>query len=145
MGWNYLSLSILQRRSRWSFGMETLKKCRWYFKFNNNMDVYIYPLPFSWLWNIAQICFAQDVLCYLWQTLQTANITELPKKYGHIHKDEHWDVVLYARLKNRRIKPWQYPSVRPRFRTLFQHASRYQFEIWYVHSVGGTTCQVWVS
>ena len=35
------------------------------------------------------------------------------------------------------------PSVRV-FRTCFQHALRYQFETWYLHSVGGTTCRVWV-
>ena len=36
------------------------------------------------------------------------------------------------------------PSVRV-FRTFFQRALRYQFETWYMHSVGGTTCRVWVS
>ena len=30
-------------------------------------------------------------------------------------------------------------------RLFFQHALRYQFETWYMHSVGGTTCRVWVS
>ena len=40
------------------------------------------------------------------------------------------------------------PSVRPSvriFRTFLQHALRYQFETWYMHSVGGTTCRVWVA
>ena len=36
------------------------------------------------------------------------------------------------------------PSVRV-FRTFFQRALRYQFETWYMHTVGGTTCRVWVS
>ena len=36
------------------------------------------------------------------------------------------------------------PSVRI-FRTFLQHALRYQFETWYIHSVGGTTCEVWVA
>ena len=36
------------------------------------------------------------------------------------------------------------PSVRV-FRTFFQHALRYQFETWYMHWVGDTTCRVWVS
>ena len=36
------------------------------------------------------------------------------------------------------------PSVRV-FRTFFQNALRYQFETWYIHSVGGTTCWVWVA
>ena len=31
------------------------------------------------------------------------------------------------------------------FRTFLQHALRYQFETWYIHSVGGTTCRVWVA
>ena len=65
------------------------------------------------------------------------------------------DPFLYARLKNGRIMPWQCPcrgnvrpSVRPSvrvFRTFLQHALRYQFETWYIHSVGGTTCRVWVA
>ena len=44
------------------------------------------------------------------------------------------------------------PSVRPSvhlsllvFWTFFQHALRYQFETWYIHSVGGTTCRVLVA
>ena len=40
------------------------------------------------------------------------------------------------------------PSVRPSvrvFRTFLQHALRYQFETWYINSVGGTTCRVWVA
>ena len=32
------------------------------------------------------------------------------------------------------------PSVRPSFPDFFQRALRYQFETWYMHSVGGTTC-----
>ena len=44
--------------------------------------------------------------------------------------------------KTGRIMPWQCPSVRPSvhvFRTFLQHALRYQFETWYIHSVGGTS------
>ena len=55
------------------------------------------------------------------------------------------NLFLYARLKNGRIMLWQCPSVRPSvrvFRTFFQGALRYQFETWYMHSVGGTTCRV---
>ena len=63
---------------------------------------------------------------------------------------------LYARLNNGRIMPWQYPpvcppvrpSVRPSvrvFRTFLQHAMTYQFDTWYIHSVGSTTCRVWVA
>ena len=66
------------------------------------------------------------------------------------------EYFLYARLKNGRIMLWQCPSVCPSvrpsirpsvrvFRTFFQRALRYQFETWYMHSVGGTTCRVWVS
>ena len=73
----------------------------------------------------------------------------------------NWSLdFLYARLKNGRIMPWQCPSVRLSvcpsvrpivrpsvrvFRTFLQHALRYQFETWYIHSVGGTTCRVWVA
>ena len=53
--------------------------------------------------------------------------------------------VLYARLKNGRFMQWQWTSVRPSFPGFFQHAFRYQFETWVIHSVGGTTYQVWVS
>ena len=58
---------------------------------------------------------------------------------------------LYARLKNgtyyavaMSVCPSVSPSV-PVFRTFLQHALRYQFETWYMHSVGGTTCRVWVA
>ena len=40
------------------------------------------------------------------------------------------------------VRPSVRPSVRV-FRTFLQHALRYQFETWYIHSVGGTTCRVW--
>ena len=42
------------------------------------------------------------------------------------------------------VRPSVRPSVRV-FRTFFQHALRYQFETWYIHLVGGTTCRVWVA
>ena len=66
---------------------------------------------------------------------------------------------LYARLKNGAyyavamsvrpsvrlsVRPSVHPSVRV-FRTFLQHALRYQFETWYIHLVGGTTCRVWVA
>ena len=54
---------------------------------------------------------------------------------------------LYARLKNGTyyaVAMYVRPSVRV-FRTFLQHALRYQFETWYIHSVGGTTCRVWVA
>ena len=62
---------------------------------------------------------------------------------------------LYARLKNgtyyavaMSVRPSVRLSVRPSvrvFRTFLQHALRYQFETWYMHSVGGMTCRVWVA
>ena len=72
----------------------------------------------------------------------------------------HWIICLqhfYTPVwKTGHIMPWQCPSVllsvcpsvRPSvcvFRTFLQHALRYQFETWYIHSVGGTTCRVWVA
>ena len=42
------------------------------------------------------------------------------------------------------VCPFVRPSVRV-FRTLLQHSLRYQFETWYIHSVGDTTCRVWVA
>ena len=41
------------------------------------------------------------------------------------------------------VRPSVRPSVRV-FRTFLQHALRYQFETWYIHPVGGTTCRIWV-
>ena len=46
------------------------------------------------------------------------------------------------------VRPSVCPSVCPSvrvFRTFLQHTLRYQFETWYIHSVGGTTCRVWVA
>ena len=46
------------------------------------------------------------------------------------------------------VRPSVCTSVRPSvrvFRTFLQHALRYQFETWHIHSVGGTTCRVWVA
>ena len=62
-------------------------------------------------------------------------------------------IIFYTPVwKTGRIMPWQCPSVCPSvrpsvrvFRTFLQHALRYQFETWYIHSVGGTTCRVWVA
>ena len=42
------------------------------------------------------------------------------------------------------VRPSVRLSVRV-FRTFLQHALRYQFETWYIDSVGGTTCRVWVA
>ena len=44
---------------------------------------------------------------------------------------------------------WQCPSICLSiclsFQTFLPYALRYQFETWYIHSVGDMTCQVWVS
>ena len=64
---------------------------------------------------------------------------------------ENHPLLLYARLKNGTyyaVAKSVHLSVRPSvrvFRTFLQHALRYQFETWYIHSVGGTTCRVWVA
>ena len=59
-----------------------------------------------------------------------------------------WSPFLYARLKNgayyavvMSVRLSVRPSVRV-FRTFLQHALRYQFETWYIHLLGGTTCRV---
>ena len=52
----------------------------------------------------------------------------------------------YAVAKS--VRPSVRLSVRPSvrvFRTFLQHALRYQFETWYIHLVGGTTCRVRVA
>ena len=43
------------------------------------------------------------------------------------------------------IRPSVLLSFRPSFRTSYQYDLRYQFQTWNIHSVGGTTCRVWVS
>ena len=57
-------------------------------------------------------------------------------------------ILLYAQLKNgtyyavaMSVRPSVRPSVRV-FRTFLQNTLRYQFETWYIHSVGGMTCRV---
>ena len=73
-------------------------------------------------------------------------VSQILSKEDIIHSSSY--PFLYARLKNGRIMPWQCPSVRSSVRvfwTFLQHALRYQFETWYIHSVGDMTCQVWVS
>ena len=56
-------------------------------------------------------------------------------------KRTYYAMAMPVRLS---VRPSVRPSVRV-FRTFFQRALRYQFETWYMHSVGGTTCRVWVS
>ena len=69
------------------------------------------------------------------------------------------DSIFICPLEKRTLRPfekWTYyavamsvrPSVRPSiwvFWTFFQHALKYQFVKLGKHSVGGTTCRVWVS
>ena len=91
----------------------------------------------------------------------------LPSLFHPVHQELRFLQVLwsslysflYARLKNGTyyavvmsvhlsVRPSVHPSIRPSvlvFRTFLQHAMRYQFETWYIHSVGGTTCRVWVA
>ena len=84
-------------------------------------------------------------------------ITEHKHPFGL--NNPKFQCFLYARLKNGTyyavamsvrpsvrlsVRPSVRPSVRV-FRTFLQHALRYQFETWYMHSVGGTTCRVWVA
>ena len=71
-----------------------------------------------------------------------------------LHADVSWPLLELIRLclqfvgfytpvwKTGRIMPWRCPSVRI-FRAFLQHALRYQFETWYIHSVGSMTCRVW--
>ena len=53
-------------------------------------------------------------------------------------KRTYYAMAMSVRLS---VRPSVRPSVRV-FRTFFQRALRYQFETWYMHSVGGTTCRV---
>ena len=70
--------------------------------------------------------------------------------YVNFHPSGTGNAFLYAHLKNgtyyavaMSVRPSVRPSVCPSVR--LQHALRYQFETWYIHSVGGTTCRVWVA
>ena len=54
--------------------------------------------------------------------------------------------LLYVRLKNCNIMPWQCPPVRPSVRPRFRiFCNMYAFQTWYIHSVRGMSCQDWVS
>ena len=113
------------------------------------IDHYLFHTQFLWstFFNIIKLLEEIDfaMQCHLQNTLIN----------GHVVRFDTFrcfDTFLYARLKNGRIMLWQCPSVCPSvrpsvrvFRTFFQRALRYQFETWYMHSVGGTTCRVWVS
>ena len=76
-----------------------------------------------------------DVLCYgnVWSTC--------PNFYTPVWKT---DVLCYGNGRPS-VRLSVRPSVRPSFPDFFQRALRYQFDTWYMHSVGGTTCRVWVS
>ena len=111
----------------------------------------------------------------LFQVLNMITICIYIHGKGHQYSKRYWiknlilntkpisrsqrNYFLYARLKNGTyyavamsvrpsvrlsVRPSVRPSVRV-FRTFLQHALRYQFETWYMHSVGGTTCRVWVA
>ena len=54
--------------------------------------------------------------------------------YTPFEKRTYYAMAMSVRLSVR-------PSVRA-LRTFFQHALRYQFETWYMHSVGGMTYRV---
>ena len=96
----------------------------------------------------------------IWQFLAKWFTTDRLSRSYHIliegtHSFRERISFLYARLKNgtyyavaMSVRPSVRLSVRPSvrvFRTFLQHALRYQFETWYMHSVGGTTCRVWVA
>ena len=61
--------------------------------------------------------------------------------YARLKNGTYYAVAMSVRLS---VRPSVRPSVRV-FRTFLQHVLRYQFETWYIHSVGGTTCWVWVA
>ena len=69
------------------------------------------------------------------------NHNELILLYARLKNGTYYAVAMSVRLS---VRPSVRPSVRV-FRTFLQHALRYQFETWYIHSVGGTTCRVWVA
>ena len=88
---------------------------------------------------IKSIDVAACLYCYVMHlSLTTRNVAFIrpfeKRTYYAVAMSVHPSVRLSVR-----------PSVRPSFPDFFQHALRYQFETWYMHSVDGTTCRVWVS
>ena len=78
----------------------------------------------------------------------TSDVTK--KKLGLTTNFRHFYTPVWKTdvLCRGNVRPSVCPSFRLSvhvFRTFLQHALRYQFETWYIHSVGGRTCRVWVA
>ena len=94
------------------------------------------------------LCILLSFHIWIWifHNIMTTVVLTIYVKWTHIYVPffiirpfEKLDVLCRGN-----IRPSVRPSVRV-FRTFLQHALRYQFETWYIHSVGGTTCRVWVA
>ena len=93
-------------------------------------------------WNF-EIC----TISIFWKDMFIYYFKEMFRLLNCLHIFADFVLFLYARLKNGTYYAVAM-SVRLSvsvFRTFLQHALRYQFETWYIHSVGGTTCRVWVA
>ena len=75
--------------------------------------------------------------CHMWLTVNPTYLTLLISFYTAI-----WKMFV---LCHGNVRPVVRLSVPLPVRPHFLHALRYQFETWYIHSAGGTTCRVWVS
>ena len=77
--------------------------------------------------------YSHQILLDLWHH----TLVNIECNYNNFYYTPVWKTDVLCRGNVR-------PSVHV-FRMFLQHALRYQFETWYIHSVGGTTCQVWIA
>ena len=83
------------------------------------------------------------MICFMFrgETL-TGSPSFFPFLYARLKNGTYYAVAMSVRPSVRlSVRPSVHPSVRV-FLTFFQHALRYQFETWYIHLVGDTTCRV---
>ena len=112
----------------------------------NDVDLQSDTYYYNWIWRHNFVIYCTEL--YYWCKY---NMDACMSKYRYSKWRDLVFFLLYARLKNGTyyaVAMSVCPSVRPSvrvFRTFLQHALRYQFETWYMHSVGGTTCRVWVA
>ena len=143
MWWNYLSIPKLQRLHRWSLGMDKLchrtlyDGCN-YLSPGDKMYLFM-PSSKATIEEQSYFLFwVRNRQQYLFQNIAYLNTWLFIRPF---QKRTYYATAMSVRLS---VRPSVRPSVRV-FRTFFQRALRYQFQTWYMHSVGGTTCRVWVS
>ena len=144
-----INFAIISNGFTSPFGKKEKKNCHLY---NTILSLYIsYQVSTYHIKTLQEESAKKSNIPWIWRIIYGHKLPYMKKTkitlYEEGKKEEasmrcsllhgSWDQILR-----------RHPSVRPSvrvFRTLLQHALRYQFETWYIHSVGGTTCQVWVA